>query len=113
MVWIRVRRTGIDAAIIVIAVSAVANIMRLTVATKVVRLTTRTAKKGSRGGHLLVSGLLIPDKVAVLAIDVNPALEAHVSIRANGKLGVTDDIRRVLQDTHAHRHQNPKPLFLV
>jgi len=34
-----------DAAIIVIAVSAVANIMRLTVATKMVRLTTRNGKK--------------------------------------------------------------------
>jgi hypothetical protein len=39
-----------DAAIIVIAVSAVANIMRLTVATKMVRLTTRNGKKKAAEG---------------------------------------------------------------
>jgi hypothetical protein len=74
---INTRRTGIDAATMVIAVSAVARIMILTVAT-LGFISTGIVKK-NKGFHILVSGSLIPDKVAVLAIDVTPALYKSIS----------------------------------
>lgn len=68
-----------DAAIMVIAVSAVARIIRLTVATRGDKVNTRYNARVNGTGHPLVSGLLMADNVAVLAIDVMPALQDTVS----------------------------------